>query len=211
MRFLEIEAKYTASEAQFADILKITKLGEYKLQEMEEQVLTDHYMDTSEGDIRNGGYACRLREKHGQLILTVKGMGSAEGSIHKREEYEAKIQKETSPEQWPDSPARSLILSLIHSKPLSELCAIHQRRTKRAVYHNQRRVGEMSLDVVDMQVGVQLRRCYEIEMELQQDGTLQDLKILDTILAGYGLRPEPLSKFERALIQIEKSSGNSGA
>lgn len=196
---MEIEAKYTASEAQLADLLKDRVLGEYRLEDLEEQFLTDYYVDTAERDIWKAGYACRMREKNGQWILTVKGLGGVEGSIHQREEYEVEIQQDTPPELWPDSPARDLVTSLVRSSPLVELCTIRQHRTTRAVYQDQRRVGEMSLDVVDMGSADQLQRVYEVEVELEQDGTLEDLRVLDKSLRSYGLRPEPLSKFERAM------------
>ncbi len=137
-----------------------------------------------------------MREKNGQWILAVKGLGGVEGSIHQREEYEVEIQQDTPPEHWPDSPARDLVISLTRSQPLVEVCTINQRRTKRAVYQEKRRVGEMSLDVVDMGSGA---RIYEVEVELQQDGTLEDLRVLDEILQAYDLQPESRSKFERAM------------
>lgn len=206
---MEIEAKYTVSHAQFRDLMKVHALGEYSLEDVEEQTLSDHYMDTSQRDIRKGGYACRMREKSGQWLLTVKGLGSVEGSIHQREEYEIEIQQNTLPQQWPDSPARDLVISLTGSHPLVELCTIHQRRTKRAVYQDQRRVGEMSLDVVDMESVGQSQQVYEIEIELQQDGTLSDLQALDEILQNYGLHPEPRSKFERAMTQHQNTQRRS--
>ena len=206
---MEIEAKYTASDVQFSDLMKVHALGEYSLEDLEDQTLSDHYMDTRQRDIGKGGYACRMREKSGQWLLTVKGLGGVEGSIHQREEYEIEIQQDTPPEQWPDSPARDLVISLTRSHPLVELCTIHQHRTKRAVYRGQRPVGEMSLDVVDMESAGQPERVYEIEIELQRDGTLSDLQALDEILRNYGLRPEPRSKFERAMTQLQEIHGRS--
>ena len=202
---MEIEAKYTASHTQFLELMKIHALGEYRLENLEEQTLSDHYMDTRQRDIQKAGYACRMREKSGQWTLTVKGLGGVEGSIHQREEYEIEIQQDTPPQQWPNSPASDLVISLTGSHPLVELCAIHQNRTKRAVYRGQRLVGEMSLDVVDMESAGQPKRSYEIEIELQQDGTLSDLQTLDEILQNYGLHPEPRSKFERAMTQLQET------
>lgn len=202
---MEIEGKYTASKAQFSDLLEVYALGEYRLEDIEEQILIDHYMDTSQRHIGKAGYACRIREKDGGWLLTVKGLGGADGAIHQREEYESEIPRNSSPEQWFDSPARELVTSLIHSHPLVELCTIHQHRITRAVYKERRCVGEMSLDVVDMKSIRQPERIYEVEMELQQDGTLEDLKALGEILQSRGLRPETRSKFERAMTRLEES------
>ncbi|MFC1714583.1 inorganic triphosphatase [Candidatus Poribacteria bacterium] len=197
---MEIESKYKASEAQLADLLGVYALGGYRLGDIEEQSLTDYYVDTAERDIWEAGYACRIREKNGQWVLAVKGLGGVEGSIHQREEYEVEVQQDTPPELWPDSPARDLVISLARSRPLVDLCTINQRRTKRAVHQGQRRVGEMSLDIVDMGSGA---RIYEVEVELQQDGTLKDLQALDEILQTCGLQPESRSKFERAMAQLD--------
>ena len=196
---MEVESKHTASEAQFSALLKVCALGEYSLESIEEQTISDHYMDTRQRDIGKGGYACRIRKKSGKWVLAVKGLGGVEGSIHQRVEYEAEIQQNTSPERWPDSPARDMIFSLAGSHPLIEICTIHQHRTKKAVSKGQRHVGEMSLDVVDMGSADRPKRIYEVEIELQQDGTLEDLRILDEILQSRGFCPESRSKFERAM------------
>lgn len=201
---MEIEAKYSTSDpALFAKLLKAKALGNYSLQPIEEQRLTDHYLDTPNRAIWQGGYACRLREKSGEWLLTVKGRGDAEGAIHQREEYEMKLQADTIPQQWPDNPARELVLSLTHSQPLVEQCVIRQHRTLRMVYRGQRRVGELSLDRVKMEADNQLETTYEVEIELEQNGTLEDLQILGEILQGYGLHPESRSKFERALAPLK--------
>lgn len=202
---MEIEAKYTASEEQLARLMEADALGEYRLEKAEEQHLTDFYMDTDARDIWKGGYACRIREKNGKWLLTVKGLGGAEGAIHQREEYEMEIQPRMPPQQWPDGPARDLVISLSRSRPMAELCIIRQRRVLRKVYRGKCLIGEMSLDAVDMGSAGQVKRSYEVEVELEQDGTLEDLQSLDKILRSYSLRPEPRSKFERAMAQLEEA------
>jgi len=206
MMTLEIEAKYTTSEEQFVRLMEADALGEYRLENAGEQHLTDSYMDTDARDIWKGGYACRIREKNGQWLLTVKGLGGAEGAIHQREEYEMEIQPGTPPQQWPDGPARDLVISFSRSQPLSELCVIRQCRVLREVYRGKCLIGEMSLDAVDMESAGQLERSHEVEIELKQDGTLEDLQVLDKILRSYSLRPEPRSKFERAMAQLLHSA-----
>ena len=201
---MEIEAKYTTSRFIFDKLLKADALGEYRLETMEEQLVTDHYLDTGDRDIRKGGYAFRVREKNGRWLLTVKGLGKTESAIHQREEYEVEIQSDAPPQQWPDSPARDLVFSLTHSRPLVELFVIRQHRTLCKVFRGERLVGELSLDVVDMGSFGQRERTYEVEVELESHGTLEDLQVLDGILqSNYGLRPETRSKFERAMVQLE--------
>ncbi len=201
---MEIEAKYTTSELTFDKLLKVHALGDYMLEAAEEQYLTDHYLDTGDRAIRKGGYAFRVREKNGIWLLTLKGLGTTESAIHRREEYEVEIQSDITPQQWPDSPARDLVFSLTRSQPLFELFVIRQHRTLCKVFRGERLVGELSLDVVDMGSFGQQERTYEVEVELESHGTIEDLQVLDEILQNnYGLRPETRSKFERAMDQFE--------
>ena len=188
----------------FDKLLKVNALGEYRLETTEEQHVTDHYLDTGDRDIQEGGYAFRVREKNGIWLLTLKGLGTTESAIHRREEYEVEIQSDMTPQQWPDSPARDLVFSLTRSQPLFELFVIRQHRTLCKVYRGERPVGELSLDVVDMGSFGQQERTYEVEVELESHGTIEDLQVLDEILQNnYGLRPETRSKFERAMDQFE--------
>ena len=197
---LEIESKYSASEDQINSLLEVDALGKYSLKDAGEHHLTDHYMDTADGDILKGGYACRVRKKGERWVVTLKGLGGADGAIHQREEYEMAVPPGTTLNQWPDDPTRDLIKSLSCSKLLTELFVIRQHRTLREVYHSRRLVGEMSLDAVAMMTSSgQIKRSYEVEIELDENGTLDDLNALDKIMRDYGLRPEPHSKFDRAM------------
>lgn len=202
---LEIESKYAASEDQIKGLLEVNALGEYSLKDAGEHHLTDHYMDTADGDILKGGYACRVRKKGEKWVVTLKGLGGADGAIHRREEYEMAVQPGTTPSQWPDDPARGLIKSLSRSKLLVELFVIRQHRTLREVYQSGRFVGVMSLDKVDMMITPgDTSRSYEVEIELDENGTLDDLRALDKIMRNRGLRPEPRSKFDRAMAYIHQ-------
>ena len=203
---MEIESKYAASEDQINNLLEVDALGEYSLKDAGEHDLTDHYMDTADGDILKGGYACRIREKSGQWILTLKGLGGANGAIHQREEYEMAVQTDIQ-QQWPNDSIPELLISLTRSNTLTELFTIRQYRILRKVYQSRRFVGEMSLDAVDMRTSSgQISRSYEVEIELDENGTLDDLHALDKIMQDRGLRPEPLSKFDRAMAYICENS-----
>lgn len=196
---MEIEAKYKALDDKFSGLLETNKLGDYNLGNIEDQITNDRYMDTANHNILKAGYALRVREKNGKYIVTVKGLGNSEGAIHQREEYEMEIQPNTLPQEWPDGEARYIVLSIIHSQTLYELFVIRQLRRIRQVWQNRRFIGIMSLDIVDIELGGNSIRSYEVEMELEKDGTLEDLRKLDYIVRNHGLCPEPRSKFERAM------------
>jgi inorganic triphosphatase YgiF len=133
-------------------------------------------------------------------------LGGANGAIHQREEYETVVQLNTQ-QQWPNDSMRELLISLSCSKTLSELFTIRQYRILRKVYHSRRLVGEMSLDAVDMITpSGQTSGGYEVEIELDENGTLDDLRALDKIMRHRGLRPESRSKFDRAMAYIRENS-----
>jgi triphosphatase len=196
---MEIEAKYIALDEEFAGLLEVNALDDYKLGDIEEQRINDEYMDTDKLDILKAGYALRIREKNGKYLLTVKGLGGSNGAIHRREEYEMEIQQNKTPHEWPDGKAREIVFSVIQSQTLRKLFVIKQLRTIRTLHQNERLMGNMALDIVDIELDDRIERIYQVEVELGQDGTLDDLMRLDKIFRDYCLCPEPRSKFEWAM------------
>lgn len=199
---VEIEAKYVAPNAgTFEQLLSLDMIGGYSIKEPALKKITDHYLDTDEGLILRGGFALRLRHNlvRNAWVGSLKGLGGAQGAIHTRAEHEAPISPNAAPGQWPPSPARDLALSLSQSQPLHELFAIHQTRHVRLICLRDLTVAELSLDEVEYEIGGKRVKSLELEIELKEDGTLDDLRALGDALAGFGLRPESKSKFERGL------------
>jgi inorganic triphosphatase YgiF len=199
---MEIEAKFIVPNSGLFERLQAAEqIGEYSLKEPVTQTLTDHYLDTADGLILRGGYACRSRHNHtrGTWVGAVKGLGAAQGAVHQREEFEVPIAPESTPDRWPESPARALALRLSQARPLVERAAIHQTRHVRSVVVAGRRAAELSLDRVTFHAGEKRADSMELEIELKEAGALDDLHALIGALSEYGLQPEPRSKFERAL------------
>jgi CHAD domain-containing protein len=83
---------------------------------------------------------------------------------------------------------------------LQPLLSLEQRREVREVLYAQRLVAELSLDTVKSFDQVY----HELEIELKGAGTEYDLAaILDKLTRMPGLKPEPRSKFERALAALD--------
>ncbi|HLF01854.1 MAG TPA: CYTH domain-containing protein [Anaerolineales bacterium] len=158
----------------------------------------------------------------------IKSLGGAAGAVHQRQEYEAAIAPHALPDRWPAGPARDLALQLSAGQPVAELFAIQQERHTRRVVRVANRpdlsggrfapnifqvlrahltglkkrsltVGELSLDQVEFSVGSQRIQALELEIELAEDGTLDDVGAINRELAAHNLSPQPQSKFERAL------------
>jgi len=207
---VEIEAKYSISEpALFDTLLELRALGDYALRPTGERHVVDHYLDTAHRDLLRGGYACRLREGEAgrHWLLTVKGLGGANGAVHQREEHEGEVPPKSTPEDWPESPAHETVTRLSEGRPLSELFSLRQLRISRAVERGDRAVGELSLDTVEANIAGRKSLAREIEIELGASGGIDDLHAIDAALRPYGLKAQSTSKFERALALLDDTSG----
>lgn len=203
---MEIEAKYAISDpAVFDTLLGLRALGSYTLRPTGERRVVDHYLDTADRDLWRAGYACRLREgaPDAPWLLTVKGLGQAVGAVHEREEHESEVPGSSTPTDWPEGPAREIVMRLSDGRALAELFALRQLRQTRAVEQGERTVGELSLDIVDADIAGHRTHVRELEVELGPSGRADDLHALHADLQPYGLRPEPTSKFERALALLD--------
>jgi len=201
----EVEAKYGVADAPtFERLLSLAGVGEYRLVSRGERRLTDHYLDTRERDLLRGGYSCRRRvaDSGGPEVVTVKGLGGAEDEVHRRPEHEAEVPPGAPPERWPAGPGRDLVMRLAGDRPLVELFALSQRRAVRDVEREGRRIAVLSLDRVEFGAPP-TPAIYELEIELAPPGDDSDLRALRDGLEPFGLRPQALSKFERALALLD--------
>jgi triphosphatase len=207
---VEIEMKYAVpNPTVFAALLELEALDGYVLHPQGKVHLVDHYLETPNRDLLRRGYTCRLREgeTEGRWVLTVKGLGNADGAMHQREEYEAEVPPNTPPAEWPESQAREIVTRLSDGHPLAELFTLRQRRVRRAVDHHGRAVGVLSLDTVEVEIGGHQTVMHEIEIELAAAGTVDDLRAINAELQGYKLEAQSKSKFERALAILDEVSG----
>lgn len=198
---MEIEAKYAVpSPAVFERLLGLGALGDYQLVPRGEEQISDRYLDTPGRDLLRGGYACRVRERADghAWIICLKGLGGARGAVHQRSEHEVEVPAGASPADWPEGPVRRLVLRFAPVQSLETLFTLQQQRTLRDVWRDSRHVAIVSLDRVAVAAGA-APIVYEMEIELAPGGGMDDLHAMGKLLRPYGLRPQPRSKFERAL------------
>jgi CHAD domain-containing protein len=199
---LEVEAKFSVPDEQtFQQLLDTTSLAGFRLEDPSETDLYDRYLDTASGAFRAAGHACRLRQWDGQYLVTLKGLGSTSGAVHRREEHEVALDSPGPPQNWPVSSARDLALHLAAGEPLLPLFEIKQARHSRHLRDGPRAIAELNLDRVRLPRGNAVAAAYlELEAELLPEGNEQDLQQLILELQDrWGLVPEPRSKFERGL------------
>jgi inorganic triphosphatase YgiF len=199
---MEVELKLAIPDAAtFQHLRAVSALGDYTVKEPVTKTVTDTYLDTATRLLWHNGYACRIRHNHtnDQWLGTIKGLGNASAGFHQREEFEIEIPADTPPDAWPNSPARDLALSLAQSQPFIKLFSIRQIRHISLICLRDLVVAEWSLDEVSFVADARKKESLELEIELKEQGTLADLRVLNASLTDFDLQPEPLSKFERGL------------
>ena len=90
VQVMEIEAKMSVPDpGVYWTLQTATSVGEYALETTEVKNSHDIYLDTRWRRLLTAGYSCRLRESSEGILVTLKSLGTAEGAVHRRGEWEA--------------------------------------------------------------------------------------------------------------------------
>ena len=202
---MEIEAKFAVSEIKtFQRLQAADQLAEFALSARQVKQVRDTYLDTADQLILAAGYAYRQREQEEGVLLTLKGLGSAEGAVHRREELETLLPAAAPPAEWPASPMRERVLRLTGGAPLLPLFSLQQTRIVRQMKRGKQTVAELSLDDVHLTIAGEEHTYLELEVELAPKGAEENLTTIVACLQDeWGLEPELRSKFERALALLK--------
>lgn len=201
----EVELKLLADGPRPLERLAaVAKLGDARLGVPVTFDEVDRYLDTADGRLAASGWACRLRERAGRVIVSIKGPleASAVEWLHRRSEVEGPASVELDPAAWPPSPARELLESLSGGEGLTEQLRLRQRRTERAVVHGELAIGTLSLDEVLVEAAGDAGEPFwvvELELRAGMDSASAIVSsAADALLAVPGLVPDRLTKLERA-------------
>ncbi|MGD8966428.1 MAG: CHAD domain-containing protein [Anaerolineae bacterium] len=205
---MEIEAKFAVPDvATFQRLQAIDHVAGFALSAHQVQQVQDTYLDTQERLILAGGYACRRRETESEVLITLKGLGRAEGAIHRRKELEISLPTYQPPPEWPESPVRDIVLQLTGEALLLPLFALRQTRVFRRMSQGELLVAQLSLDNVRLVADGKRRSYFELEVELAPQGTGGDMASIVAYLQDEcNLVPEPRSKFQRALALLDEEA-----
>ncbi len=208
----EVELKYIAADARPLEALALlSDLGPARLGAVSVNDEIDRYLDTADGRLARGRWACRLRTRGGRTIVSLKGPArattGADAALHRRPEREGPAEERLEPAAWPPSPARDLLLGLAEGGSLVERLVLHQQRAERSVLVAGKRVGTLSLDRVEVLKDREpLGRLFVVELELAvpsaADAALVD-ELSAALVAVDGLSPDPSSKLEHALHLVD--------
>jgi inorganic triphosphatase YgiF len=198
---MEIEAKFTVPDAAtWLRLQTVDQIAGYTLSPGTTKQVHDTFVDTPDRAILASRHVCRKREVDGQIVMTLKSGQTVEGAVHRREELEITLEREMPIGQWPPSEIRDRLLTLIGDVALTPLFDQQQTRLIRWVSRADRVVAEMSVDKVELSIGGREQSYFEVEFELKAAGTEEDLARIAACLSNeWDLKPEPRSKFARAL------------
>lgn len=200
---MEIETKYTIpDEAVYRRLCDLDELAGASLTDRQAGRVWDRYYDTAEYDFLNAGYTWRVRNKGGRVFVTLKSLAAARGALHSREEHETIVEPGTAlqPDSWPAGEAADLAQRIGRGQPLSLLFELLQERQTRAIVPSGQTAAAVELSLDKVESSSSGEAFYELEAEERTPGQGQLLARLDEVLTGdWGLRPQPLSKFVRAL------------
>ncbi|MGD0861675.1 MAG: CHAD domain-containing protein [Candidatus Limnocylindrales bacterium] len=206
-RRIEVEMKYEVRGPDGADrYLVAPELGQFRAAGPVRIVrIEDRYVDSADWALSRSGFAARLRRTPHETVIGLKRQATPDGPLARREELEGPADSESTPTDWPASPARSVILELCGDAPLVELLTIRQVRRIRGLEGGDT-TAELSVDQVEVLAeGRSLSRFDEMEVELEA-GPEEPLQALGPLLdADAGLHRSSRSKLERAVRAVGKA------
>jgi len=206
---VESELKFWAADERPLDALAAAAvLGPTELGPPHGVDELDHYLDTVDLRLAEVRWACRIREREGRTILSMKGPAehAAGAAVHRRPEVEGVAGAGLIPSGWPLSTARDLLLDLARGAPLLERFTLAQHRIERSVTGAGAPIGLLSLDRSRvLHRGVELGLLLVVELEFSSEALAAGLDP-DPLAAALGAMPglvhDPLTKLERALALV---------
>jgi triphosphatase len=204
---MEIEAKYKIIGALEASTLEQLDVGPYRLLPGKDEQHHDEVLDTPTRTLTGARRALRLRRTVDTVTVTYKGPDTVSGGLHQREEIEATFAVDALPRDYHEwSPEIShRIEPSVGSAPLSPLVEMDAHRVTWAILRETQVVAELALDVGTIRAGGKTTPIHELEIELKDSGTRDDLDTLDQLFSRQlPIQPESRSKLERGLALLQQ-------
>ncbi len=203
---MEIEAKYAVVGPLDPAMLERLDLGPYQLRPSGEEQHHDEVLDTPTRALTTQYHELRLRHLPGHIIVTYKGPNLGSGARHEREEIEATFTGALPQDyrQWSPEIARG-IAPIVGKATLAPLVEMDMRRRTWRILRQSGTIAELALDEGIIRASGRATPVRELEIELKEAGTREDLTALTQALTDQlPLRPEPRGKLERGLALLRE-------
>lgn len=176
-----------------------------------ENRLESTYYDTADRLLFLAGWTYRIRKEEESWVATVKGMGTSEGGLHKRREWNLSIaEPEASIEAFDYPEIQQTLREVVGEKALEPMIKTIFTRTKGLWKDDEGNIVEIAIDTGYIEAGKNKERIDELELELKA-GKTKTLMILGKVLSEqYALMPAKESKFFRGvkLLGLKKEREN---
>lgn len=194
----EIELKLRIDPANIPDLYSSSVISSYTKESPVKEKLVSTYFDTANYDLRQNGFALRIREINNKLLQTVKASGQLVGDLHHREEWENEItNQQPDLALISDDNLRAKLQKLIATKPLLALFTTEFIRTSWQLVLPDKTHIELALDQGEIQTKTNSEIISEVELELISGDVTKISKIADQLKQSVPLKVEQRSKADR--------------
>ena len=170
------------------------------------------YYDTPDHALYSAGWTYRIRKEKNGWTATVKGMGSSDGGLHKRNEWNLSIDEPAPSIEAFDVPEiQQILMRLVAHKELKPMIKTIFKREKGLWKDGEGNLVEIALDTGHIEADGTTAPINELELELKA-GKPDALLILGKrISEKHAFKPGSESKFFRGvkLLGLEKKSDKS--
>lgn len=198
---MEIEAKFSVLGSLDPEQISQLRTAPYHLEDRGSEHHFDEVLDTPTRALTTTKHALRLRRTEHGTLVTLKGANSSSGGMHAREEIEAPLPDgvETDVSRWPQEVAERVV-PMLNGAKLAPLVRVDVDRHTWNVTRNGHLIAEVALDDGTIFGGERAMPLHELEVELKEQGSQDDLDALVARLQdALPLYPESRSKLERGL------------
>lgn len=192
---LDARLHYLAPDTdRFVALMQRRSLAGLHFEPMAPVRVRDRYLDTKAGALLRTGWVLRLRDQDGQHRARLRSFDRADEGLSQ--------EIPDSASALPVGTVRAAAEALARGDALTELLALRQYRTPRAIYDGRRLVAVLSLDVLTDDSTEVPETWNEMEIRRAPTGTEADLHRLGGELSELGFDPVARTKFERAVIRL---------
>lgn len=195
---LEIELKLRIAPADVDQVSTHPVIVDFGEGEPSQYQISNIYFDTPNFDLKQHGYALRVRQVAGKILQTVKSAGVQHGDLYHRQEWEQEIfQPIPDVTLVPDESLRELLMTVTDKAPLLPHFETKFLRTNWDLLLPDVTKIEFSLDQGVVQTDNLSEPICELELELKTGDSNKLYEIADALRKTIPLTVELRSKAER--------------
>src|SRR5574340_1004719 len=193
---VETELKLRIAPQQLARLKRHPLLGKHQVTRPVTRRLYNIYFDTPRLELRESGMALRLRRAGRQWLQTLKGGGSVQAGLHRRDEWEIPVSRAALDFSSPQTAEWEEHLPPRLRKKLQPVFVTDFSRTSRMLDWQGAQI-ELCMDHGEVRTEQRSTPICELELELKSGEPAQLFELALALLEIVPLELEPVSKAEQ--------------